>query len=179
MEDPQEAQPRGPNRHVLAAVLASAGALGLLSFVLGWARLSYPVAPAGMANDPVGHGKAGLLLGLFSLVASSVVFVVRSPSTARAWGTIGAICATGIGVFAVVDLLTERARAIEGLVAATVRAGTDPKAVNALIGNGVVAFSFRAGIYLAVASGVLGLAALSLLAAGLSRDSSRTVNPGA
>lgn len=179
MEDPRESQPGEPNSHLLAAVLASAGALGLLGFVLGWARLSYPVTPAGMANDPVGHGRAGLLLGLFSLVASSVVFVVRSPSTARAWGTIGAICATGIGVFAVVDLLSERTRAIEGLVAVTVRAGTDPSAVNALIGKGVVVFSFRAGIYLAVASGVLGLAALALLAVGLSRGPSRTVSPGA
>jgi hypothetical protein len=146
-------------RRLAGGLLLLAGLAGVASFGLGWARVVYPTAEPGLATLRAGHPRVGLFLGLFMIVAGLVVVMVRSREAARAWATVGLACGLVLGAVAIVDLLGARRRAIDELIELAARSGQGPVSRLRVMLTPLLRFSFRPGIYLALASGALALAA--------------------
>jgi hypothetical protein len=146
-------------RRLAGGTILLAGLAGVASFGLGWARVVYPTAEPGLATVKAGHARVGLFLGLFLIVAGLVVVTLRSREAARAWATVGIACGLVLGAFAIVDLVGARSRAIDGLIELAARSGQGPVARLRLTLTPLLRFSFRPGIYLALASVVLVLVA--------------------
>jgi hypothetical protein len=145
------------------ALLVLAGASGVCSFLVGWARISYPTAEPSVAVDSVGHARLGLYLGLFMILAGLVVLTIGSREVKRAWASTGIVCGLVVGAFAIVDLLSERHRAIGEVIDRAVRNGVG--SAGQIRGQllRLIDFSFRPGIYLALASAALAIAATVLM----------------
>jgi hypothetical protein len=133
-------------------MLIAAGVLALATLPMGWARVAYPTAGPGYVIESVGHVRAGVLVGAFMLVAGAVSLVARSTEVQRAWLVAGIACGIALGVVAVFDLLVERTRVIDDLLRASTRAGHAPP-------PGLIQYSVRAGIFVALAAAALALAA--------------------
>jgi hypothetical protein len=138
-------------------LLVLAGLAQVWSFFLHWARVSYPTSEPGVAVDAVGHHRIALLLGVFAIVAGLVSLAIGSREVRLAWASVGGAAGVIVGGFAVFDLLTERDRAVDRLV----ERSPDGGAV-----RGLVVFSFRPGIYLALAGAVIAVGALVTLFLG-------------
>jgi hypothetical protein len=140
-----------------AGLLVVAGAAQVWSFFLRWARVTYPTSEPGVAVDAVGHHRIALLLGIFTIVAGLVSLAIGSREARLAWASVGGAAGVIVGGFAVFDLLSERDRAVDQLV----ERSPDGGAI-----RGLVLFSFRPGIYLALAGAVIAVGALVSLFLG-------------
>jgi hypothetical protein len=146
-------------RRLAGGLIVLAGLAGVASFVLGWARVVYPTGEPGLATVNAGHARMGLLLGLFMIAAGLVVATIRSRDAVRAWATIGVACGLVIGAFAILDLVGARRRAIDALIDLAARSGQGSVERLRVALTPLIRFSFRPGIYLALAAAGLALAA--------------------
>lgn len=148
-----------------SGLLILTGAADVGSFFAHWAQVVYPVEGPRVVTEAVGHQRIALLVGLFTVVAGVVSLTIGSRDTRRAWASIGAAGGVIVGAFAVFDLLTERSRAIDRLVHGI----PVTKGLLGQVGVGasnLVVFSFRPGIYLALAGAVIALGVLVMLLLG-------------
>jgi hypothetical protein len=139
------------------------GAAAILSFVLGWAEVTYPTPEPSLTTDTVGHARLGLYLGLFMILAGLVAARAGSREVRRAWAIVGCVCGLVVGAFAVVDLLSERVRATTDLIDRTIGSGAGSQEQLRAQLSRLIQFSFRAGIYVALACGALALVAAVLI----------------
>jgi hypothetical protein len=159
VEPDSDGRGKAGGRRLAGGLITLAGLAGVASFVLGWARVVYPTAEPSLATVKAGHARIGLFLGLFMVASGLVVAAIRSRDATRAWATIGIACGLVIGAFAIADLVGARRRAIDALIEQAARSGQGPVERLRVALSPLIRFSFRPGIYLALAAAGLALAA--------------------
>ncbi len=160
---------------LVCGLVIGAGICAAIGGLLGWARMTYPTDVPSLATASAGHPRIGLFLGGFMIVAGIVAIVSGRGDARRAWTVAGVASGLVVGAFAVVDLVRERNRAVGALIERSVRsAGAQAPALRVRF-RALIDFSFRPGIYLAVAAGALAIAAgiLLLLAVRSDRSAAR------
>jgi hypothetical protein len=139
--------------HIAAWLMVAGGVLALTTPLLGWARVSYPTPAPSFVVESVGHVRAGALLGAFMLIAGGVAIIAHSPDVRRAWLITGIACGLALGGIAVFDLLTEKNRVVDALVRSSTQPGQPPPP------PGLIAYSVRPGLFVALLAAALALAA--------------------
>jgi hypothetical protein len=141
-------------------LLVAAGAAAIVGAVLRWGSMTYPAFLSSKTQFTVGDHKLGFYLGGFMVVGGLVVVAIRSRQVRWAWGTVSGACGLALAGFAAYDLVTLKDRSVTGLINRTV--GGHGSSVNrTLVAARVRAldpFSFRTGIYLALAAGAVAVA---------------------
>jgi hypothetical protein len=163
MSESSDRPAHGRDLTLAGVLIVLAGASGVCSFLVGWARISYPTAEPSVAVDAVGHARLGLYLGLFMILAGLVVLTIGSSEVKGAWASTGIACGLAVGAFAIVDLVSERNRAIGEVIDRAVRNGVGSAGQIRGQLEHLIVFTFRPGIYLALASAALAIAAAVLM----------------
>jgi hypothetical protein len=163
MSESSDRPGHGRDLTLAGVLIVLAGASGVCSFLVGWARISYPTAEPSVAVDSVGHARLGLYLGLFMILAGLVVLTIGSREVKRAWASTGIACGLVVGAFAIVDLLSERHRAIGEVIDRAIRSSVGSAGRIREQLEHLIEFSFRPGIYVALASAALAIAAAVLM----------------
>jgi hypothetical protein len=165
MADP--AAPRRPDasqrRLVVPALLAVAGILAIASGLLKWASISFPRTGSSTDTEFVGADTVAWIAGLY-LLARAYVTWRGTEAQARAWGGLALVSGAFLIGYAIYDLVTLRTRVLDSLIANTAdSAGMTVAQVRAIVesqvAEGVVRFTFRSGVYLALAAGCMALVA--------------------
>jgi hypothetical protein len=152
--------------YVGGSLLVAAGAAAIVGAVLRWGAMTYPAFLTQKTHFTVGHHELGFYLGGFMVVGGLVVIAIRSRQARWAWSTVSGLCGLVLAGFAVYDLVTLKDRSVTDLINRSV--GGHGSSVNrTLVAARVRAldpFSFRFGIYLALAAGALAVAGAAVTA---------------
>lgn len=151
-----------------SALIGLAALLALASYVMHWAKLTYPRTATDTANVYVGYRSVGLYFGLLLLLRAALTWRL-SGTRSRRWGGFAIVSAAFVGGYAIYDLATEQSRSVAQLVANTAASLRLPvsqvkAAIDAQVASGLVKVTFTgawvalAAAALAAAGGVISLA---------------------